>query len=120
MRLDLAQYRELAAFAQFGSELDQATLSQLERGKRITEILKQAQYNPLPEPLQILSMWTVTTGKLDNIPVDKIQKFESEFHNFVVRKHPDIIKTLELGEKLKEETAKKMEKALESFRKMFN
>lgn len=120
MRLELAQYRELAVFAQFGSELDQDTLAQLERGQRITEMLKQSQYKPLPEPLQILSIWCATAGKIDDISIDKIQKFESEFHNFVQRKHPDIIKQLETGEKIKDDTLRKMEKAVIEFKKMFN
>jgi len=120
MRLELAQYRELAVFAQFGSELDQGTLTQLERGKRITEMLKQSQYNPLPEAFQILSIWAVTTGQLDDIAVEKIQKFENEFHNFVKRKHPDIIKTLSAEGRLKEEVVKKMEKAVSEFKKMFS
>lgn len=120
MKLELAQFRELAAFAQFGSELDQATLSQLERGKRITEILKQPQYNPLSEALQILSIWSVTTGKLDDISPEKLQKFESDLHNFIKRKHQNIINELNTGEKLKEETIKKMEKALTEFKKMFS
>ncbi len=120
MRLDLAQYRELAVFAQFGSELDQATLAQLERGKRVTEILKQPQYNPLPEALQILSIWAVIAGQLNDIPIEKLGKFESEFHNFVQRQHPEIIKLLETGEKVKEDVVKKMENAVIEFKKMFS
>ena len=120
MRLELAQYRELAVFAQFGSELDQTTLTQLERGKRITEILKQPQYSPLPESLEILSIWTVTNGYLDDIPVESIKKFETGFHKFVQRNHQDIIKALEDGEKPKEETIKKMIKAITEFKKTFN
>ena len=120
MRLDLAQFRELAAFAQFGSELDQATLEQLERGRRVTEILKQPQYNPLSEAMQILSIWAVTTGQLNDIPLEKLGKFENEFHKFVQRKHPDIIKILETGEKVKEDAVKKMEKAITEFKKMFS
>jgi F-type H+-transporting ATPase subunit alpha len=119
MRLELAQYRELAVFAQFGSELDQATLSQLERGKRITEILKQPQYRPLPESLQVLSIWSVTSGQLDDIPVEKIQVFEQEFHDYLMAKHPDILKMLSSGEKLKEDTSKKLEKIVSEFKKMF-
>ncbi len=119
MRLELAQYRELAVFAQFGSELDQATLTQLERGKRITEILKQPQYKVLSEPFQILSIWAATSGQLDDVQTEKLQKFESEFHNFVKRKYPDIIKALDTREKPKEETIKKMGKVISEFKKMF-
>ena len=120
MRLDLAQYRELAVFAQFGSELDQATLAQLERGQRITEILKQPQYDPLPESLQILSIWTVTTGQLNDIPIEKLGKFEHEFHKFIQRQYPEIIKLLETGEKIKEDTIKILEKVVTEFKKMFS
>jgi len=120
MRLELAQYRELAVFAQFGSELDQATLSQLERGKRVTEILKQPQYQPLPESLQVLSIWAVTNGFLDDIGVESIGKFESEYHNFIKSNHPEIIKNLSLGEKPTEDTIKKMRVITEEFKKIFS
>lgn len=120
MRLELAQYRELAVFAQFGSELDQATLEQLERGKRTMEILKQPQYNPLPEAYQFLSIWAVTNGHLDNIPVDLCSKFEKEFHDFIKRRYGSIIETLSSGEKPQDETLKKLEKAISEFKKIFN
>lgn len=120
MRLELAQYRELAVFAQFGSELDQATLTQLERGKRMTEILKQPQYQPLPEALQVLSIWAVTNGFLDDVAVESTRKFESEYHAYVERNHPDIIKTIETGEKLTEDIIKKMGKATDQFKKIFS
>ena len=120
MRLELAQYRELAVFAQFGSELDQATLSQLERGKRTTEILKQPQYQPLSEAYQFLSIWTVTNGYLDDIPAESCQKFEKEFHEFMRRKYNKIIDTLSAGEKPKEDILKHLEKAVQEFKKTFS
>lgn len=120
MRLELAQYRELAVFAQFGSELDQATLGQLERGKRTMEILKQPQYNPLPEAYQFLSIWAVTNGHLDDIPVESARKFEKEFHEFIKRKYSSLLETLSTGEKPKEETLKKLEKAISEFKKLFS
>ncbi|OGH38277.1 MAG: F0F1 ATP synthase subunit alpha [Candidatus Levybacteria bacterium RIFCSPLOWO2_01_FULL_38_21] len=120
VRLELAQYRELAVFAQFGSELDSATQAQLERGKRITEVLKQSQYKPLAESLQILSMWAVVNGFLDDIKVESIRKFEEEFHNFIKRNHPQIIKTLSSGEKPSGEALKKMEEAIAEFKKIFS
>jgi len=119
MRLELAQYRELAVFAQFGSELDQTTLAQLERGKRMTEILKQPQYQPLSESLQVLSIWAVTNGFLDDIPVESTRKFESEYHTYIERNHTDIIKTVETGEKLTEDIIKKMREATDEFKKIF-
>lgn len=120
MRLELAQYTALAAFAQFGSELDQATLQQLERGKRATEILKQPQYQPLSEAFQILSIWIVTKGFLDDIPVESCQKFEKEFHEFMKKKYPKIIDTISQGEKLKEDTIEILEKNVLEFKKLFS
>lgn len=120
MRLELAQYRELAAFAQFGSDLDQATTTLLEKGKRITEILKQSQYNPLPESLQIMSIWIVTNGLLDDIPVASIQKFEKEFHAYLVAHQSKLLDALATGEKPNEITFKLMQKTVEEFKKMFS
>ena len=119
MKLELAQFAELAAFSQFGSELDPATSAQLERGKRTQEILKQAQYQPLGEPLEVLSIWTVTNGHLDDIPVERIGKFEQGFHEYIKRSYPKLITILSDGEKLTEETAKQMEKAVNEYKKMF-
>ncbi|MBI4079600.1 MAG: F0F1 ATP synthase subunit alpha [Candidatus Levybacteria bacterium] len=120
MRLDLAQYRELAAFAQFGSELDPATLSQLERGKRLTEVLKQPQYQPLPEPLEIISIWAVANGLLDEIPVDEIQIFEERLHQYVQTHNKKLLEKLAAGEKINDETAKTLKKAVEDFKKTFS
>ena len=119
MKLELAQYAELAAFAQFGSELDPATASQLERGKRTSAILIQPQYSPLPEAMEVLSIWAVTNGYLDDVPVDQVQKFEEELHSFAKRSHADLIKTLSNGEKVNEETGKKLQKVLTEFKKTF-
>lgn len=119
MRLELAQYRDLAAFAQFGSELDPATMQQLERGQRTTEILKQPQYQPLPEALEILSIWAVTNGYLDDIPVDAVQRFEKEYHDFVKRSNPKVIEILSKGEKIADETNKLLKKVTEEFKKAF-
>src|SRR5206468_5411067 len=83
LRLDLAQYRELAAFAQFGSDLDKATQAQLNRGQRLTEILKQGQYQPLPFGKQVLIIYTGTTGVLDQIPVEQLRDFERELYTYV-------------------------------------
>src|SRR5207248_579465 len=78
LRLDLAQYRELAAFAQFGSDLDKATQAQLARGERLTEILKQPQYQPMDVEKQVLIIWSATNGYIDDVPVESIKKFEAE------------------------------------------
>ena len=120
MRLELAQYRELAAFAQFGSELDPATLAELERGKRLTEILKQEQYEPLTEALQVASIWATTNGFLDDVDIDACQKFQKEYHEFLVMSKKSLIDKLSTGEKLTEETKKLLAKATEEFKKGFS
>jgi F-type H+-transporting ATPase subunit alpha len=120
MRLELAQYTNLAAFAQFGSELDEATSNQLERGKRTIEMLKQPQYSPLSESLEYLSIYLVTSGSLDKVPVEKVQDFESEYHEFMKRKNQKILDELSEGKKPSEELTKKIEKSIQDFRKTFS
>ncbi len=119
LRLTLAQYHELAVFAQFGSELDAATKSQLEKGKRTVEILKQPQYQPLPEPLEIMSIWTVTSGYTDDVSVENIQKFESEFHEYLKKHAKKLLDTLGQGKKPDKETLDEMKKTVEAFKKNF-
>jgi F-type H+-transporting ATPase subunit alpha len=119
-RLELAQFRSLEAFAQFGSELDQATISQLERGKRTVEVLKQPQYQPLIESLQVVSIWAVSNGYLDDIPVEKVQKFEEELHTYTQTHNKKLLETLANGEKVKEDTAKELKKLVEDFKKGFS
>lgn len=120
MKLELSQYREMAAFAQFGSELDQATMQQLERGKRTTEILIQPQYQSLSEAFEYLSMWVVTNGHLDNVPVENVQKFEKDYHNFIKINYPKILDELSKGDKPGEEVLKQLEKATTDFKKGFS
>jgi F-type H+-transporting ATPase subunit alpha len=98
LKLDYAQYRELAAFAQFGSDLDAATRATLERGARITEIFKQPQYEPLPIEDEIASIWTVTNGYLDDVPIARIREFELGFLRFLRSNHPEIGQAI-IGEK---------------------
>lgn len=119
MRLNLAQYRELAVFAQFGSELDPSTMALLEQGKRASEILKQPQYQPLPEALQIISMWAVTTGFLDDVSVELVQRFEKEFHEYLKNRHAKLIDLLSNGQKPTVNTLELMKKAIENFKKIF-
>jgi F-type H+/Na+-transporting ATPase subunit alpha len=90
LRLDLAQYRELEAFAQFGSELDQATQKQLARGVRVVEVLKQPQYQPMPVEQQIMIIFAVTNGHLDDVPVPEIRAWEQGFRDFMAAQHPDV------------------------------
>lgn len=120
MRLELAQFSNLAAFAQFGSELDDATAKQLERGKRTIEILKQPQYSPLPEALEYLSIWLVTSGSLDNVAVEKVLEFEAKYHDFMKRKYEKILDELSQGKKASDDLIKKMEKTVVEFKKAFS
>jgi F-type H+/Na+-transporting ATPase subunit alpha len=91
LRLDLAQYRELAAFAQFGSDLDKATQAQLARGQRMVELLKQGQYQPLPVEKQVVIIFAGTQGLLDDVPVDAVREYETFFYGWLERKHPQIL-----------------------------
>ncbi len=119
MRLGLAQYRELAAFAQFGSELDETTLRDLERGKRLTEVLKQPQYRPLPEPLEVISIWSVNNGLLDDVPVEDVSRFEQELHEYMQTRQKKLLATLAQGKKIDDETGKQLIKAVQEFKKGF-
>ncbi len=91
LRLDLAQYRELAAFAQFGSDLDKSSQAQLNRGKRLVEILKQGQYQPLPVEKQILIIYAGTNAFLDDLPVEQCRAFEASLYAFVENAHPGLL-----------------------------
>lgn len=119
LRLDLAQYRELAAFAQFGSDLDKATLAQIERGKRMVELLKQDQYSPLPLDDQIAVLFAGTQGYLDDIPVEAIRRFEEEFLRFMRERKEDIRKELREKKNIDDELRGKLTKAVEDFKKEF-
>jgi F-type H+-transporting ATPase subunit alpha len=120
LRLELAQYRELAAFAQFGTaELDAATRAQLERGKRVTEVLKQDQYTPMLVEKQVFMIYTAVNGYLDDVPVDKIAAFETEFLRFMDSSYPElgqwIAKTKEMGKDVED----KLKTAIQQFRQTF-
>ncbi|MBI2028561.1 MAG: F0F1 ATP synthase subunit alpha [Candidatus Levybacteria bacterium] len=119
LRLDLAQYNSLAAFSQFGSELDPATQKQLDRGKRLIEILKQPQFHPLSESLEFLSIFAVTNGLMDDIPLESFERFETELHNFIPRNNPKIIEEFSSGEKPKVELLDKIKKIILEFKKGF-
>ncbi|HSW47884.1 MAG TPA: F0F1 ATP synthase subunit alpha [Candidatus Saccharimonadales bacterium] len=119
LRLELAQYNSLAAFAQFGSELDAATMQQLERGKRSIEILKQPQYSPLSESLEILSIWSVTNGYLDEVPVEDVSRFEKELHDYAQTHAKKLVETLNSGDKISDENLSILKKTVEDFKKGF-
>jgi F-type H+-transporting ATPase subunit alpha len=119
LRLDLAQYRELAAFAQFGSDLDKATMQRLERGKRMMELLKQPQYQPLPLQEQVAVLYAGTRGFLDDVPVEAIGKFEKEFLDFMRNSKADILNTIKETNDLDKGTEEKLKAAIEEFKKTF-
>ena len=115
LKLDLAQYREMAAFAQFASDLDKVTRDQLERGARLVELLKQGQYVPLPVEKQIIIIYAGTRGYVDAIAVNQIAAFEKGLYAFIEKKYPEIYETLRSKKQLDDETEKKLKKALEEF-----
>lgn len=119
LRLDLAQYRELEAFAQFGSELDKATQAQLNRGVRLVEMLKQPQYQPMPAEKQILIIYAGTRGFLDKYPVEAVQKYEKELFEFIETKYRDIFETLKAKWVIDDELDKRIQTALKDFDTVF-
>jgi len=120
LRLDLAQYREKEAFAQFGSDLDQATQKQLARGQRLVEILKQPQYQPMSWVDQAISIFAATNGFLDDQPINKLSKFESEFLTFIQTKKADLRKSIEEKEMIDETAEKDLKSALNEFAEAFS
>jgi len=119
LRLDLAQFRELAAFAQFGSDLDKSTLSQIERGKRMVELLKQGQYVPMKMVDQVMVLFAATQGFIDDIPVEAVKKFEEEFLRYMSDRKADIKKELEEKKALDDDLKAKLKTAVEDFKKGF-
>ena len=119
LRLDLAQYREMAAFAQFGSDLDAATQAQLHRGERLVELLKQPQYKPLSVVQQIISIFAGVRGLVDDIPVADIQKFESGLLNFIDDKHQSLIEKIDAAKKLDDDSEAQLKAAIEEFKGLF-
>jgi F-type H+-transporting ATPase subunit alpha len=119
LRLDLAQYRELAAFAQFGSDLDAATLKQLTRGEKMVEILKQGQYVPQSLARQVAIIWAGTQGYLDDIPNEALVKFEEEYLAFIEKDFPDIMHKIANELIISDETEKKLHDAVKKFKEQF-
>ena len=119
LRLDLAQFRELEAFAAFGSDLDAASKAQLERGARIVELLKQGQYSPYSLERQIVSIWAGTSGELDSVAVADIRRFESELLDFIGRERKDIFTVISETKMLEDDTVAKMMTAVADFKKQF-
>lgn len=115
LRLDLAQYRSLAAFAQFGSDLDDATKKQIERGKRTSEIMKQRQYNPLSEAEEFIIIYAATKGILDELPVEKIGEFEAKVFDYTKSRNKKLVETIGTGNKLDDKTSEALDKVLSDF-----
>ena len=119
LKLDLAQYRELAAFAQFASDLDKATRDQLTRGEKISEVTKQPQYQPLPVEKQVAILWVVTKGYLDDVPTPRIRDFEQQYYKFLEAERPDVLKTLGAEKKLSDEIVAALTEATKAFKETF-
>ena len=119
LRLDLAQYRELAAFAQFGSDLDKSSQDQLNRGRRLVEILKQGQYSPLSLEKQIMIIYAGTKGYLDDMPVDLCRKFEEELYRFVENAHRDVFDEIRTKKALDKDLEAKIRSTIEEFKTRF-
>ncbi|HUT54726.1 MAG TPA: F0F1 ATP synthase subunit alpha [bacterium] len=119
LRLDLAQYREMQAFAQFGSDLDKSTQAMLARGERMVEILKQPQYAPYPIERQVLIIFAGTNGFVDTLPVEAINKYETELFAYMGSKHADMLKEIKEKKKIEEALEAKLKKALDEFKEQF-
>ncbi len=119
LRLDLAQYRELAAFAQFGSDLDRATLARLTRGERVTEVLKQGQYQPMPVEEQVVVIFAGVNGFLDDLPNDKVGEFEIDFLKFMRSTYSDVLGTIRGGAKIDGDLEQKLTTAINEFKSTF-
>jgi F-type H+-transporting ATPase subunit alpha len=117
LRLELAQFRELAAFAQFSSDLDKETKLRIERGKRITEILKQPQYSPFPVEEQVVSIFAVINGFLDDIEIEKIKDFEERLLTYIKEKNKEILEKIAMEKDISDETDKKLREIIEEFKK---
>ena len=120
LRLDLAQYRDMAAFAQFATDLDEKTKKQIERGARMIELLKQGQFKPMSVEEQVVLFYAGTNGYLDDIETVKIADFELAYLDYINGQHKDILKKIRTEEKISDETAGKLNKLLDSFKKIFN
>jgi F-type H+-transporting ATPase subunit alpha len=120
LRLALAQYREMAAFAQFGSDLDAATQRQLKRGERLVEILKQGQYQPMPVATQVLAIYAANNGYVDEYPASAVQRYERELLSFIEAQHAGVLKDLAEQNKIDDELEARIKQALEEFKGQFS
>ena len=120
LRLNLAQFRELEAFAAFGSDLDAASKAQLGRGSRLVELLKQAQYEPQAMEREVISVWAGTTGRLDDVPVEDIRRFDAEFLDYVERNKTEILDAIRSTSDLSDDTVSVLESTIEEFKRQFS
>jgi F-type H+-transporting ATPase subunit alpha len=119
LRLNLAQFRELEAFAAFGSDLDAASKAQLERGARLVELLKQPQYKPQSMEREVVSVWSGTTGQLDDVPVEDIRRFDAEFLDYVERTNMGVFDAIRTTTDLSDDSVSVLEKAIADFKRQF-
>jgi F-type H+-transporting ATPase subunit alpha len=119
IKLELAQYREMAAFAQFGSDLDASTQKLLNRGARLTELLKQKQFSPMPMEEQVVSIFSGVNGYLDGIATEQVTHFEESFMSHMRHDHADVLTTIRDTEKLEDDTSDKLKTILDAFVKTF-
>jgi F-type H+-transporting ATPase subunit alpha len=115
LRLDMAQFRNLAAFAQFGSDLDKATQEQLDRGRRLTELLKQPQYEPVPVANQVMILFAGTRGFIDQVPIERVREWQFDFLQYMEAQYPDIIQSLDEKQEITDEIEEKLKKAIDEF-----
>ena len=119
LRLDLAQYRELAAFAQFGSDLDKSTQAQLNRGRRLVEILKQPQYQPVAVEKQVAMVFAATKGFLDAVPIEDLRRYEEDLYRFIETRHPTVFSGIAEKKTLDDDLRGALESALKEFNQQF-
>ena len=119
LRLDLAQFRELESFAAFGSDLDAASKASIARGSRLVELLKQPQYSPFPMEKAVVSIWAGTTGRLDEVPVEDIRRFESEFLQYLDSNHADLLCEVRETRDMSDANIEKLVAAIAAFKKTF-
>ena len=119
VKLDLAQFRELAAFAQFGSDLDEKTQQQLDRGKRIVEVFKQNQYNPLSVPTQVVTLWAVQNGKFDDVEVEQVGDFKNQLREYLETRKKDLLRKIETEGKLGDDLEAEVSDTIDEFKKTF-
>ena len=116
VKLDLAQFRELAAFAQFGSDLDAATKARLDRGQRIVELFKQKQYNPIPVEEQVAVMWAMQNGYLDPVPVDRVKEFQSKLQDYLETRKEGLLRSIREKKQLDEDLEAQLKATLDEFK----